>query len=94
MGIKRPFMNLIFPIPVLFLVGCAQIKAIIPKDPEPNQISGVLSEVRFMDQMTIVTFQDGRIQAFYGLSVATFQKGKINIIYYDSGPEIVSVKIE
>lgn len=104
MGIKRPFVNLIFTVPVLFLVGCAHIEE-ITKDPEPKQISGVVSSVQYIaqsgslgqqpTQKTIVTFQDGRIKSFDGLSDETFQKGKMNIISYN--PEwqyIISVKIE
>jgi hypothetical protein len=76
-------------------MGCTQIKE-LTKEPEPKQISGVVSEVRYIDnpEMTIVTFQDGRVKAFYGLSVQTFQKGKMNIISYSPRIVIVSVEIE
>lgn len=82
---------------MLSLVGCTQVKEIIPKKPEPKQISGVVAGVQYIDitGMTVVTFQDGRVKAFNRLSDEIFHKGKVNIIsYHPTRHVIVSVEIE
>lgn len=68
---------------VLFLMAC---------NDNTCQMGGIVIDVKYYSQRmswaspditkTIVTFKDGRVRAFEGISRATFYKNKLNIIEY------------
>ena len=98
---KKFFASLIVVTTMLFLVvGCDQGQTPAPKY---DQISGVVAEVQYIAQgssfnapdikQTIVSFEDGRVKAFNGISNEVIQKGKTNVIYYNKYNNIVSVEI-
>jgi hypothetical protein len=69
-----------------------------------RQISGLVVDVQYIAEgssfnapdivKTIVTFEDGRVKAFNGISTEIFQKGVTNVIDYNRSDNIISVKIE
>ncbi len=67
------------------------------------EIQGIVCNVEYIAEgsswnsfdvkKTVITFDDGRIKCFQGISDAVFQKGKINVIVYDNkGIDYVVIK--
>jgi len=86
---KKFFASLVCIVAFLSVVGCTDERK--PVQPDPT-IEGVITDVKYIAQVaslssirqTIITFEDGKVKAFEGISDCTFQKGKMNIVTYHS----------
>jgi len=93
---------LLLVISLSLLVGCETPTKQMPK--EYQEISGVVTEIEYLVvassindlgvRNTIVTFEDGRVKAFNGISNAVFKKQAINVITFNEYNNIISVEIQ
>jgi len=94
------FVTISLVLALSFFSGCFLVES-----PPIPDISGVVTDVEYLAEgssfnasdimNTIVTFEDGRIKAFNGISNEVFQIGRVHVIEYDPvGGNIVSVVIQ
>ncbi len=80
---------------LIVLAGCSSYREMtgVVTSVEYVKTSSYVSLSGVIRGKTIVTFEDGRIKAFAGLTDKILRIGETNIIKYDNDDEILSVTI-
>jgi hypothetical protein len=84
----RALSHVLLAVAIFATTACGERTAII---------EGVITDVSFIpaqsfreNEHTIVTFNDGRVRSFAGVSPVVLQKGKLNVIRYFIGRNYIA----